>query len=513
MSYVYEFQGCGSFMEKNDEDSIKHLDLVVIDQKGTSMYAEVSLDAIAVLKPVLKESKIFYMKKIIIEKAKAVFKPVRNRHMIKLTKWAELKELQDEPINFPKYTFSLTPFQELPRFERNNEYFIDVIGRIVALSDPVRVTTNTGITRTKRIIQLMDISGNKIDISLWGQRAEEFQGEQVYKIGQQNPIIAIFVGTSVKSYNSSTPFLSGTAACRWYINVAEIPEIATFYASIVNQPYEIQKINLQGVDELQNRIEEKTLLQLKYVDPFEDLKKRFECTITIKNISQGQPWCYPACPKCNTAVKCESGVYTCKKEETVCPHIIHKYGLVLTATDGTWELEFMLFDERATALIGTTAEKLLRQYSRFDRPPQIAALIGEKITVIVKVMPGKTASKPNKDPTFDILNIKKRHGKDLLACDFKKEHNQAIVGSSCSYSGDLPPLIPIEPKKQEQPMTSQPLSPHDIQLMEIDQTSHLDGFNTYHKRPYNTNNDSDKESCDDNEGGALLINKFKKKRE
>lgn len=146
VSRLWEFHG------KNDEDSIKHLDLVVIDQKGTSMYAEVSLDAIAVLKPVLKESKIFYMKKIIIEKAKAVFKPVRNRHMIKLTKWAELKELQDEPINFPKYTFSLTPFQELPRFERNNEYLIDVIGRIVALSDPVRVTTNTGITRTKRII-------------------------------------------------------------------------------------------------------------------------------------------------------------------------------------------------------------------------------------------------------------------------------------------------------------------------------------------------------------------------
>jgi replication factor A1 len=81
----------------------------------------------------------------------------------------------------------------------------------------------------------------------------------------------------------------------------------------------------------------------------------------------------------------------------------------------------MLFNERGTSLLGKLAEKLVKQYGRFDTPPEIRALVGEKITVVVKVMPPKSAAKSDEDPTFDILNIKKRHGKDFIDCGFKKE--------------------------------------------------------------------------------------------
>jgi hypothetical protein len=83
-----------------------------------------------------------------------------------------------------------------------------------------------------------------------------------------------------------------------------------------------------------------------------------------------------------------------------------RYKLCLRATDETWELEFMLFDERGTTLVGKTAEKLLKECSRFDTPPEIARLVGEKITVVVKVMTDRSDAKPNKGPVFDIVNIK-----------------------------------------------------------------------------------------------------------
>ncbi|KAJ1272973.1 hypothetical protein BS78_06G244400 [Paspalum vaginatum] len=156
-------------------------------------------------------------------------------------------------MNFPKYTFFLTSFPEIPKLEKNDEYFIDVIGQITAISDPTSITTSTGIVRMKRLVHLMDLSGNKIEISLWGPRAEEFEGDQVYQIGQNNHVIAIFVGTTLKSYNGSTPFLSGTSACRWYINLAEIPEITLFYTSLPHQVYQIQKIDLQSTVEVQNK--------------------------------------------------------------------------------------------------------------------------------------------------------------------------------------------------------------------------------------------------------------------
>ena len=59
-------------------------------------------------------------------------------------------------------------------------------------------------------------------------QALEFDGDVVLKIGEKNHIIAIFVGTLMKQYKDGTQFLSGIAACRWYINENDIPAIKAF---------------------------------------------------------------------------------------------------------------------------------------------------------------------------------------------------------------------------------------------------------------------------------------------
>ena len=91
------------------------------------MYAEVPPDAIPILKPQLQEYKVLYMKKILIDRAKPSFKPVRGLYMIRLNKRTEIIETDDEAIDFPKFTFFLTPFPQLTQFERNNEYFLGMI--------------------------------------------------------------------------------------------------------------------------------------------------------------------------------------------------------------------------------------------------------------------------------------------------------------------------------------------------------------------------------------------------
>ena len=59
-------------------------------------------------------------------------------------------------------------------------------------------------------------------------RALEFDGDAVLQIRQKNHIIAIFVGTLMRQYKDGTHFLSGTAACRWYINENDILAIKAF---------------------------------------------------------------------------------------------------------------------------------------------------------------------------------------------------------------------------------------------------------------------------------------------
>jgi replication factor A1 len=107
-----------------------------------------------------------------------------------------------------------------------------------------------------------------------------------------------------------------------------------------------------------------------------------------------------------------------------------------------------LFDERGTSLIGKPAEKLLKHHTKNDIPPEINTLVGEKLTVIVKIMAGKSLEKPDGDPTFDIVNIKKRHGKDLMMTTFKGAETETVISAGSSQSVNLPPLVPIAPKQE-----------------------------------------------------------------
>ena len=126
-----------------------------------------------------------------------------------------------------------------------------------------------------------------------------------------------------------------------------------------------------------------------------------------------------------------------------------RYRICITATDGTCELEFILFDDKGAILIGKPAEKILKQYSRYETPPEISTLVGEKMIVIVKIMPARSINKDNDNPTFDILNIKKRHGKDFMVSSFDREQKTTLSSTSISQFTKLPPLVPIEAETEE----------------------------------------------------------------
>ena len=61
-------------------------------------------------------------------------------------------------------------------------------------------------------------SGMEVNLSLAGARATEFDGDKVYELGQETAVVAIFVGTLMKGLRGQPSYLTGTSACRWYIN-------------------------------------------------------------------------------------------------------------------------------------------------------------------------------------------------------------------------------------------------------------------------------------------------------
>nr|XP_015629463.1 uncharacterized protein LOC107280272 [Oryza sativa Japonica Group] len=422
ISRIWEFRGT------NEDDNIKHLDLVLLDQKGDAIYAEIPPDAIPLLNQYLQEGNIVYISKITVNNAKPSYRAV------------------------------------------------DVIGKIIAVSNAAMISTSSSDYRMRRIVKLQDLSGKTIDLSLSGKRAVEFDGETILEVGQNNHIIAIFVGTSMKILKGTYEFLSGTTACRWYINENDIPEIKMFQKCLPPHADPIQKLYLQSDEDMQRSIEHKTLAELKEIDPFVD-----------KMIWDGS-------------------ILKCKKENCPCRQYEYKYKIPFIANDGTASLELVLFEKKGTELIGRTAETMKRQYDINQTPPEIKAWIGHKFTFIVKVLLNITINAD--EPSFEVLTIKERFGRQHSSQGFKATKNLPISSSSSQQLHNLPPLVPILSKKIQHEIEP----PQDIQSMEVEpynlETSTLSGKRAY-EDPNSTDQENDEEESTDY---GFIQTKGKKKR-
>jgi replication factor A1 len=88
--------------------------------QGDSIYAEIPPDAIPFLQPHLEEGKIIILTKVTVDIAKPGFKVVQNPYMIKLNRRTQIIEATNPPPDFPKYTFSLIPFDKLSDYTKKN---------------------------------------------------------------------------------------------------------------------------------------------------------------------------------------------------------------------------------------------------------------------------------------------------------------------------------------------------------------------------------------------------------
>ncbi|XP_039781630.1 uncharacterized protein LOC120649024 [Panicum virgatum] len=114
---------------------------------------------------------------------------------------------------------------------------------------------------------------------------------------------------------------------------------------------------------------------------------------------------------------------------------MNRYKLCIMASDGTDELEFILFDKKAEHLIRKLVDKLIDSYNKDNVPHEIQALIGQKFTFIVKISPLKSAGSPNN--SYEVLSIANQ------TPDEKSTTNK-MRGPSSATSTTLKSLPPLQ---------------------------------------------------------------------
>uniref|UniRef100_A0A0A9I1Q7 Replication protein A OB domain-containing protein n=1 Tax=Arundo donax TaxID=35708 RepID=A0A0A9I1Q7_ARUDO len=148
--------------------------------------------------------------------------------MIKITFHTRITVARNPPTTFPQILCNPITFSQVLSFLGEKKNLIDVIGVIteVVESTWAHLSSQPNPTLHRNII-LKDFNDVELKITLWGQRATQFNVDNIYDPSECKPIVALFVGGLIKSYQGEC-YHSGNSACHWYLN-PNIPEAEIFY--------------------------------------------------------------------------------------------------------------------------------------------------------------------------------------------------------------------------------------------------------------------------------------------
>uniref|UniRef100_A0A0E0C530 ATP-dependent DNA helicase n=1 Tax=Oryza meridionalis TaxID=40149 RepID=A0A0E0C530_9ORYZ len=363
------------FCDLNDSGNIFHTDLVLLNQMGNSIHAQIYPPAIQSLKPLLKEQK-------------GTYRPVDNSLMIVFSKWTTLEECIEPAVDFLGITFSLTPFSDIPNLVDQTIFYVglygmqpDVMGVITEVGSPAVVRPKSrNADSLKRTIQICDASNSTKPVTLWGERADAFDANSVYNAGQTQAQVIVFVGTLVKDYTGLGLTVTGSSPCKWYLNL-DIPEVLELKESFSANFRPVSWVDNPATGYNQDTAEEKTIQEILTLNPHKNRSTRFIVNVTVRRICSENSWWYNSCRLCYRTSKPYGSSYKCSS----CSNIgipDPRYKVVLIAGDASSNATFILFGRVAHHLIKRSVESLIEGNPPDSDyiPAEIAALVDSRFT-------------------------------------------------------------------------------------------------------------------------------------
>lgn len=293
--------------------------------------------------------KVYFVSKASLKIANKQYTSVKNDYEMTLNGESTIIPC-DDGGDIPMVQCEFVTIADLE--SRDKDAIVDVIGVCKSVDEVTRLTTKSNREVSKRTLNLMDMSGKVVTVTLWGEEAEKFDGS-----GQ--PIVAIkaaklsdFGGRSLSASFSSTLMIN--------------PDIPEAYKLRGWYDKEGHALDGQSLTEMRGsgggaNTNWKTLSDVKTEHLGHGEKADYySCIATIVYLRK-ENCLYQACPSqdCNKkVVDQQNGMFRCEKCDREFPNF--KYRLILSANiadcgDNQW---VTCFQESAEAILGQNAAYL-----------------------------------------------------------------------------------------------------------------------------------------------------------
>uniref|UniRef100_A0A674ESX5 Replication protein A subunit n=1 Tax=Salmo trutta TaxID=8032 RepID=A0A674ESX5_SALTR len=298
---------------------------------------------------IIETGKVFYISKGSLKIANKQYSSLKNDYEMTLNGESTIIPCEDTQ-DVPMVQCNFVSIADLQAREKDT--ILDVIGVCKSVSDVTRLNTKNNREVSKRTLNLMDQSGKLVEVTLWGEEAENFDGS-----GQ--PILAI-KGAKLSDYGGRS--LSASFSSTVMVN----PDIPEAYKLRGWYDKEGHSMDGQSLTEARTgggggNTNWKTLADIKTEHlGHGDKADYFSCIATIVYIRK-ENCLYQACPSqdCNKkVVDQQNGMFRCEKCDKEFPNF--KYRLILSANiadygDNQW---VTCFQESAEAILGQNAAYL-----------------------------------------------------------------------------------------------------------------------------------------------------------
>ncbi|KAG0516851.1 hypothetical protein BDA96_09G037800 [Sorghum bicolor] len=372
-----------------DDGPIQHVDLVLLDEQGNSMYGEIPQQEVETKSPLLEEGGIYIISRFRVSNAKSGYRPVDSPYMVEFTLHTTISAAKTDLLAFPQYAYKITPIDALATHAGDTKNFLDTIGVLVEVSEAYRVRLpNKPIPILTRHIVLRDLSYSEIKITLWGERAAAFTTDGVYDASVAKPITVLFVGGLMKSYLGTLCLIFSLPISCIFRHRFTLDGSQLFVPNIFS--YQGQKLEIRFPPA-----------------PCEDEGKDqapdngYRCTVTVARLLPNATWWFPSCTKCSKSCVPDGTGYKCNSCSNT--SFKFKYKISFMALDGTDEAEMICFGDVARRIIGKPVQQILRSATCPNRyPPEITRIVSMTFTFAIAL---SQQSYYKQQKTYQIISV------------------------------------------------------------------------------------------------------------
>ncbi|RZB93176.1 Replication protein A 70 kDa DNA-binding subunit C isoform B [Glycine soja] len=310
---------------------------------------------------VIEAGKVYLISRGSIKPAQKNFNHLRNDQELTLDVASIIQPCLDDNDSIPSQTFNYRPISEIESLENNS--IVDVIGVVTSISPTASIMRKNGTEVQKRTLQLKDMSGRSVELTLWGNFCiVEGQRLQTICDAGEFPVLAT-KAVRVNDFNGKSV---GTIATSQLYVEPDFPEACTLKRWFENEGKSVPTLSIsREISNLGKTDVRKTISQIKDEKLGTSEKPDWISVFAAVSHIKVDNFCYPGCPlkigdrQCNKKVTNNAdGTWHCERCNQSIDTCDFRYLLSMQIQDHTGITWVTAFQESGEEIMGIPAKDL-----------------------------------------------------------------------------------------------------------------------------------------------------------